>query len=59
MYAVEMGSGSIIYIKSLMKIGTGVQAILKFCLTDLKGRNVGITEGNNLCYTSLKWSQVE
>jgi hypothetical protein len=28
-----------------MKIGTGVQAILRFCLRNLRGFNVGITDG--------------
>jgi hypothetical protein len=32
-----------IYIPSLMKIGTGVQAILRLCLRNLRGLNVGIT----------------
>jgi hypothetical protein len=27
-----------------MKIGTGVQAILRFCLRNFRGRNVGITD---------------
>jgi hypothetical protein len=27
-----------------MKIGTGVQELLRFCLSSLKGCNVGITE---------------
>jgi uncharacterized protein YraI len=47
-YAFELASGSIIYIPSFMKIGTGVQAILRFCLNDLKGCNVDITAGRGL-----------
>jgi hypothetical protein len=31
-----------------MKIGTGVQAILRLFLRNLNGCNVGITEGRNL-----------
>jgi hypothetical protein len=44
-YTVEMGSGGFIYIKSFMKIGRGVQAILRFCLSNLTYCNVGITNG--------------
>jgi hypothetical protein len=42
--AVEMGSGGMIYLPSFMKIGKGVQAILRFCLSNLKGCNVGIID---------------
>jgi hypothetical protein len=31
MYAVEIGSGSIIYISSFMKTGRGDEGILRFC----------------------------
>jgi hypothetical protein len=48
MYAVEMGSGGMIYLPSFMKIGTGIQAILWFCLSNLKGCNVGITVRRDL-----------
>jgi hypothetical protein len=44
MYAVEMASCDMIYLPSFMKIGTGVQTILRFCLRNLKGCNVGITD---------------
>jgi hypothetical protein len=40
-----MGSGGMINIPSFMKIGMGVQAILRFCLSNLRGCNVGITDG--------------
>jgi hypothetical protein len=40
--AVEMDSGSIIYVPSFMKISRGVQAILRICVRNLKGYNVGI-----------------
>jgi hypothetical protein len=46
--AVEMGSGGMIYTLTSMKIGTGVQAILRFVLSNLKGCNVGITDGRDL-----------
>jgi hypothetical protein len=45
---LEMGSGGMMYIRSLMKTGTGVQAILRFCLSNLNGCNVGITDGRDL-----------
>jgi uncharacterized protein YraI len=43
-----MGSGGIIYIPSFMKIGTGVQALLRFCLRNFRGCNVGITDGRDI-----------
>jgi hypothetical protein len=45
MYAIEMVSGGMIYIQSLIKIGSGVEGILKFYLSNLKGSNVGFTDG--------------
>jgi hypothetical protein len=30
-----------------MKIDTGVEGILKFCLSNLKGSNVGISDGRD------------
>jgi hypothetical protein len=47
MYAVEMATGKIC-IPSIMKIGTGVQAILRFCISNLRGCNFGITDGRDL-----------
>jgi hypothetical protein len=47
-YAVEMPSCGMIYVLSFMKIGTGVQAILKFCLGNLKSCSVVIIGGRNL-----------
>jgi hypothetical protein len=41
-YAVEVASCGMIYIPSFMKIGIGVQAILRFYLSSLKGCHVGI-----------------
>jgi hypothetical protein len=43
-----MASGGMIYIASFMKIGTGLQAILTFCFSNLNGCNVGITDGRDL-----------
>jgi hypothetical protein len=46
-YAVEMGSGGMIYIPSFMKTGTGVQEIVRRCLGNLGGCNLGITDGRD------------
>jgi hypothetical protein len=48
MYAVEMASCGMIYVSSFMKIGRGVQAILRFCLRNLRDCNVGTTDGRDL-----------
>jgi hypothetical protein len=45
--AIEMGSGSMIHILSFVKIDTGIQAILRFCLRNLRGCNVGITNSSD------------
>jgi hypothetical protein len=37
-----------IYIPSLMKIGLGFQAVLRFSLRNLRGCNVGITDVRDL-----------
>jgi hypothetical protein len=46
-YAIhlEMVSCGMIYIPSFMKISRGLQAILRFCLSNFKGCNVGIIDG--------------
>jgi hypothetical protein len=43
-YAIQMGSGGIIYIPSILKIGTGIQVTLRFWLSNLNVCNVGITD---------------
>jgi hypothetical protein len=43
-----MPSYGTIFLPSFIKIGTGVQAILKFCLSNLNGCNVGITDEKGL-----------
>jgi hypothetical protein len=43
-----MASGGMIYVPSLMKIGIGVQAILRVCLRNLRGCNASITDGRDL-----------
>jgi hypothetical protein len=37
-----------IYVPGFMKIGAGVQAILRFCNRNLRDCNVGIIEGKDL-----------
>jgi hypothetical protein len=46
-YELRLCSG-MINITIFMKIGTGVRAILRFCLGSLRGYNVGITDGRDL-----------
>jgi uncharacterized protein YraI len=48
MYAVEMYSCGVINVPSFMKIGRGVQAILRFCLRNLIGCNVSVTDVRDL-----------
>jgi hypothetical protein len=43
-YAIEIASYGMICITSLLKIGTGVQAILRFYFRFLGGCNVGIID---------------
>jgi hypothetical protein len=57
-YAVEIPSSPIIFLSSFMKVGTGVQAILRFRLSNLDGCNIGITNGRYLRSVSLEWAQV-
>jgi hypothetical protein len=58
MYGVEMTSDGMIYIPSFMNIGRGIQAILRLCLRNLRGCNVGITDGRDLSITLLRWAQM-
>jgi hypothetical protein len=37
-----------IYITNFMKIGTGVEAMLRLCLRHMRDYNVGITDGRDL-----------
>jgi hypothetical protein len=47
-YAVEMAPCGKAYISSFTKIGTGVQAILRFCPRNLRGCTVGIPDWRDL-----------
>jgi hypothetical protein len=48
MCAVETASCIMIYLLYFMKISTGVQAILRLCLSNFNDCNVGITNGRDL-----------
>jgi hypothetical protein len=50
MYTVEMPSCGMIFLPTFRKSGAGVYVIhvLRFCLSNLNGYNVGITEGKEL-----------
>jgi hypothetical protein len=50
-----MASYGMINIPSFMKIHAGVQAILGFCLRNLRGCNVGINYGRDLRIKPLRW----
>jgi hypothetical protein len=47
-YTDEMASDSMIYIPSFMKIGAGVQVLLRFYLRNLRGCNIDITDMRDL-----------
>jgi hypothetical protein len=46
--AIEIATYGMTYTPRFMKIDTGVQAILRFCLRNLKGCNAGITDGRDV-----------
>jgi hypothetical protein len=54
----EITSYGMIYVPSFMKIGTGVQAVLRLLLGNLRGCNVGITDWRDFIMTPLRWVQV-
>jgi hypothetical protein len=58
MYAVEMASCDMIYLLSFVKICTGVKAILRFCLRNLRGCDVGITDVKDSLNYPLRWAQM-
>jgi hypothetical protein len=58
--AVEIDSYGVVYLPSYMKIGTDVEGIrvLRFCVRNLKGSNVGITNGKDIGvrhWNVLRW----
>jgi hypothetical protein len=45
-YSVEMASCGVIYIPSFLKTGSGILVILRVHLSNLRGCNIGITDGD-------------
>jgi hypothetical protein len=46
LYAIEMTLSGIIFLPSFVKMGTGVEEMIRFCLSNnLNGCNVGIFDG--------------
>jgi hypothetical protein len=54
----EFGSGVMINLPSLMKIGTGVEAILRFSFRTLTDCNIGITHGRDLRCAPLRYLHI-
>jgi hypothetical protein len=52
--AAEMASCGIIHVPSEMKIGAAIQAILRYCLRNVRVCNIGITDGRDLSITPLR-----
>jgi hypothetical protein len=52
---IQIDSCGMIRIPSFVKIGTGVQAILRFGLRNLRGCNIGIRDERDLGITTLRW----
>jgi uncharacterized protein YraI len=57
-YDSEIASRGMTHIPNFVKIGTGVQAILRFCLSNMRGCNVGTTDGRDLWSAPLRWPLV-
>jgi uncharacterized protein YraI len=47
-----------IYLPVFIKIDTGFQAILRFCLSNFKGCNVDINDGMDFLNAPLKWALI-
>jgi hypothetical protein len=58
MHVVEIASCVMIYLPRFMKTGTGVQAILRFCLSNLNGRNGGIANERVLLSVPSRWTSL-
>jgi hypothetical protein len=57
MLSIPVGSGGMIYVPSFVKIGAGIQAILRFWFSNLNDCNVSITD-EHLISAPLRWAQV-
>jgi hypothetical protein len=56
-YSIEIALYGMINILRFMKIGTAIQALLRFSLRNVRGYNVGTTHGN-LPLTPSRWGHV-
>jgi hypothetical protein len=54
MYAIDVLSCGMVFSPSFMKISTGLEANLRFCLSNLSGCNFSITDGKELRSALLK-----
>jgi hypothetical protein len=55
---IEMASYGIIYVPNVMKIGSGIHAILRSSLRYLSCYNFGITDRGDLLITLLRQAQM-
>jgi hypothetical protein len=53
--AIQVGLDDMIYIPSFMTIGSGIQVILRFCLSNFGGCKIGNSDGRDLQSAPLKW----
>jgi hypothetical protein len=58
MYAVKILSRGMIILLSFITIGASIKEILRFCLRNLRGCNVGITDGKSLRNAPLILTQM-
>jgi hypothetical protein len=54
-YATEMESCGMIHMPSFMTIDIGIQAILRFCLRNLRGCKVDTADERDLRCMALRW----
>jgi hypothetical protein len=48
MYTFDIASCGLMCVSNFIKTGTGVQEVLRFCLKNLRGCSVGITDEKDL-----------
>jgi hypothetical protein len=53
-YIVEMASDGMMNISSFMTTGSGFQATLRHCLSNLRGCGIGITDGREYAFRWLR-----
>jgi uncharacterized protein YraI len=54
MYAIGMPLYGMTLLPSFMKMDTGVEVIIRFCLSNLNGCNVGFFNGEKILSASLR-----